>query len=301
MNGRLGLIHSVLPASVDLRVEIPESHPSSRTLGSERMGSGTLVDPEGYILTVNYVVMGARSITVTLMGEEQFAGEVVAQDYETGLALVKIPVQDHPYMKPASPGDATRGQAAFIVASAGNAGRRVSGGYITSLESYDAQWEYLLEKSIRTTAFNPGFGGGALIDFKGRLMGVVAFNLNEMAKFSLAIPVEYYVDYEQELKDHGRVRSRPPRPWLGLHPQPFAGNIVVASVVQGGPAAEAGIKEGDIILRVDEKRVQSRTELYREIWKKRPGEKVSFRVLRDEESINVAVIGGDRREFYRKR
>ncbi|HEX9880086.1 MAG TPA: S1C family serine protease, partial [Candidatus Binatia bacterium] len=255
----------------------------------------------GYILTVNYVVMGARSITVTLMGEEQFAGELVAQDFESGLALLKIPVQDHPFMKPAPKGEVARGQAAFIVASAGNSGRRVSGGYVTSLESYDAQWEYLLEKSIRTTAFNPGFGGGALIDFKGRLMGVVAFNLNEMAKFSLAIPVEYYMDYEQELKTHGRVRDRPPRPWLGLHPQPFAGNIVVASIVNGGPAEQSGIKEGDIILRVEDKRVQSRPELYREIWKKRPGEMISFRVLRDEESIIVSVIAGDRREFYRSR
>ena len=299
MNGRLGLIHSVLPMSVDLRVEVPESHPSSRNLGSERMGSGTLVDSEGYIITVNYVVMGARTITVTLSSDEQFAADLVAQDFETGLALLKIPAQEYPFMRPAPQEDLSRGQAIFIVASTGNAGRRVSGGYVTSLDSYDAQWEYLLEKSIRTTAFNPGFGGGAMIDFKGRLMGVVAFNLNEMAKFSLAIPIEYYLQVEQELKQHGRVRSRPQRCWLGFHPQPFADHLVIASVVSGGPAEQSGMKEGDIILDVEEKKVQSRTELYREIWKKKPGERISFRILRDQESINLAVTSGDRREFYR--
>ncbi len=299
MNGRLGLIHSILPTIVDLRVEVPESHPSSRNLGSDRMGSGTLVDSEGYIITVNYIVMGARTITVTLFSDEQFTADLVAQDFETGLALLKIPAQDLPFMRSAPQEEISRGQAIFIVASTGNIGRRVSGGYVTSLDSYDAQWEYLLEKSIRTTAFNPGFGGGAMVDFKGRLIGVVAFNLNEMAKFSLAIPIEYYVQVEQELKQHGRVRSRPPRCWLGFHPQPFAEHLVVASVVAGGPAELSGMKEGDIILQVEEKKVQSRTELYREIWKKRPGERISFRILRDEEFLNLAVTSGDRHEFYR--
>lgn len=299
MNGRLGLIHSVLPTCVDLRVEVPESHPSSRNLGSERMGSGTLVDPEGHIITVNYVVMGARSITVTLTGGEQYAAKLVAQDFESGMALLKIPANNLPFLPPTPGEEISRGQPAFIVASTGNTGRRVSGGYVTSLESYDAQWEYLLDKSIRTTAFNPGFGGGAMVDFKGRLMGVVAFNLNEIAKFSLAIPIEYYFQYEQELKQYGKVQSRPPRSWLGFHPQPYAEHLVVASLVAGGPAEQSGMKEGDIILRVEDIKVQSRTELYREMWKKRPGERISFRILRDDEAISLAVTSGDRREFYR--
>ena len=65
MNGHIGLIHSILPATVDLHVNIPESHPSASNLGSERVGSGTIVDSDGYILTVHYVTVGASSITVT--------------------------------------------------------------------------------------------------------------------------------------------------------------------------------------------------------------------------------------------
>ena len=91
MNGHIGLIHSILPATVDLHVTIPESHPSARNLGAERVGSGTIVDPDGYILTVHYVTVGAASITVTLADGEQYPGQVVAQDQETGLSLVKIP------------------------------------------------------------------------------------------------------------------------------------------------------------------------------------------------------------------
>ncbi|MFQ5849403.1 MAG: S1C family serine protease [Candidatus Binatia bacterium] len=299
MNGSLRLIHAILPTTVDLRVTIPEGHPSTRNLGPERMGSGTLVAPEGYILTVNYVVLGADSITVTLSDGEQFRGELVAQDFETGLALVKIPGRDFPFMRPAPREDLSPGQAGFIAASSGDKGRRVSGGYVTSLESYDGQWEYLLEKAIRFTAFNPGFGGGTLVDFSGRMMGVVSLNLNEIAKFSLAIPIEYYVQHDQELKQYGRIRSRPPRPWLGFYPQPLAGHIVIAGVTPGGPAEKSGMQEGDIIIGVEEKQVQSRPELYREIWKKRPGERISFRILREEESVNLEVISGDRWDFYR--
>ncbi|MFQ5853356.1 MAG: S1C family serine protease [Candidatus Binatia bacterium] len=299
MNAHLGLIHAILPTTVDLRVTIPESHPSTRNLGSERMGSGTIVDPEGYILTVHYVTLGADSITVTLADGEQLPGEVAAQDFETGLALVKIPGRDLPFMRPAPPETLSLGQPTLIVASSGETGRRVSGGYITSLESYDGHWEYLLEKTIRLTAFNPGFGGGTLADFKGQMVGVVSLNLNEIGKFSLAIPIEYYVQNEQELKHHGRVRSRPRRPWLGFYPQSLAGHIVIAGVIPGGPAERSGLREGDIILGVEKKEVRSRPELYREIWRKRPGERISFRILREEESLNLEVISGDRWDFYR--
>jgi S1-C subfamily serine protease len=299
LNAHLGLIHSILPAVVDLRVTIPENHPSTRNLGSERMGSGTIVDPDGYILTVHYVTLGADSITVTLTDGEQLPGELAAQDFETGLALVKIPGQNFPFMRPAPAEGPSLGQAALIVASSGEAGRRVSGGYVTSTESYDGHWEYMLEKTIRLTAFNPGFGGGTLADFKGQMMGVVSLNLNEIGKFSLAIPIGCYLQNAQELKQYGRARSRPQRPWLGFYPQPLAGHIVIAGLVPGGPAERSGIREGDIILGVEKKEVRSRPELYREIWKKKPGERISLRILREEESLNLEVVSGDRWDFYR--
>ena len=299
MNAHLGLIHSILPTVVDLRVTIPENHPSVGNLGAERMGSGTIVDPEGYILTVHYITLGADSITVTLTDGDQLPGELAAQDFETGLALVKIPGQQFPFMRPAQPEGMSLGQAALIVASSGETARRVSGGYVTSTESYDGQWEYLLEKTIRLTAFNPGFGGGVVANFKGQMMGVVSLNLNEVGKFSLAIPIEFYVNNEQDLKQYGRVRSRPQRPWVGFYPQSLAGHLVIAGVVPGGPAERSGLREGDIILGVGKKDIRSRPELYREIWKKRPGERISFRILREEESLNLDVVSGDRWDFYR--
>jgi S1-C subfamily serine protease len=299
MNGHLGLIHSILPATVDLRVTVAENHPSTRNLGAERAGSGTIVDPDGYILTVHYVTVGAQSITVTAADGEQYPGELAASDQETGLSLVKIRGKEFPFLRPSPPEEVALGQPAFIVASSGETGRRVSGGYVTSMESYDGHWEYMLEKSVRVSAANPGFGGGTLADFKGRIMGVVSLNLNDIGKFSLAIPIEFYLRHERELKQHGRVRSRAPRPWLGFYPQHFGGHVVIAGVVPGGPAEKSGLKEGDIIIKVERKDVRSRPDLYREIWKKRPGEQISFHILRDDESLDLSVIGADRSDFYR--
>ena len=299
MNGHLRLIHSILPATVDLRITVPENHPSTRNLGSERVGSGTVVDADGYILTVHYVTVGAASVTVTLTEGEQFPGQVAGQDQESGLALIKISAHGLPFLRLAERDSVTVGQPAFIIASSGQSERRVNGGYVTSMEPYDGHWEYMLEKTIRTTAFNPGFGGGTLANFRGELIGVVSLNLNEIGKFSLSIPADYYRDFEQELKTYGEVRSRPRRPWLGFYPQPFGGHIVVGGLVPGGPAERFGLKEGDIILCVEQKEIRSRPELYQQMWKKRPGERISFRILREEQSFDLEVIGGDRSERYR--
>lgn len=299
MNGHIGLIHSILPATVDLQVTIPESHPSARNLGSERVGSGTIVDPDGYILTVHYVTIGASSITVTLSDGEQYPAQVAAQDQETGLSLIKIKSQGLPFLKLAAPDSASLGQAVIMIGSSGQEGRRVSGGYISSLESYDGQWEYMIDKTIRVTAFNPGFGGCTLANFRGELLGVVSLNLNEVGKFSLAIPVDYYRAYEQELKQQGQVRSRPRRPWLGVYAEEVAGHVVLVGVTPTGPAARSGLRQGDIILSVDKKEIRSRRELYQEMWKKPPGERIVFRVLRDDQSFDLEIVGADRAERYR--
>ncbi len=299
MNGHLGLIHSILPATVDLHVSIPETHPSARNLGSERVGSGTIVDPDGYILTVHYVTVGATSITATLPDGAQYPAQVAAQDQETGLSLVKISGRNLPSLKLAPADSVTLGEAVVMIASSGETARRVSGGYVTSLEGYDGQWEYMIDKSIRITASNPGFGGGTLANFRGELVGVVSLNLNEVGKFSLAIPIDYYRVYEQELKQYGQVRSRPRRLWLGIYPQVMAGHVVVGGVVSNGPAAKFGLQQGDIILAVEKKDIRSRQELYQEMWKKRPGERITFRILREDQSFDLEVVGGDRADRYR--
>src|SRR5207244_1220622 len=114
-----GVIARVLPATVHRQVRIPESHASARILGAERMGSGTVVDAAGLILTVNYVVLGAEQVRVTLLDQRAYVAEVVRHDYASGLALVRIP-EDHLSALPLRrTTDLVPGEAASIVARAG--------------------------------------------------------------------------------------------------------------------------------------------------------------------------------------
>src|SRR4030095_2202397 len=148
MNASLKLLQSVLPTSVGLRVKISSAHPSAQILGTDRMGSGTLIDPSGIILTVNYVALGADNIEVTLLDETRLEGHVIAQDFFTGLAAIKIPGEGYPAARWAGANELRTGQEVFIVASAGGSQRRVNSGGISSLDQFDAFWEFHLERGI---------------------------------------------------------------------------------------------------------------------------------------------------------
>ncbi len=299
MDAQIGLVRALVPVTAALHVRIPSDHPSVVTLGDERTGSAALVDPQGILLTVNYVVMGGREIVATLADGRRFPVEIAAQDFESGIAVLRIPIRDQPA---ASLGDSRQlavGQEVFILASTGATTRRVSGGVITDLGPFDAHWEYMLESAIQSSAFNPGLGGGPLFDIRGRMVGVVSLNLNQVARFSLAIPVHLFSEHRDDLLRFGQVRGRIRRAWVGFYPQPTASGIVVAGVVPEGPASRSGIREGDVILAVDFREVTTRPELYGEMWKHAAGEALRFGILRESQRITVEVETADRAEFYR--
>jgi serine protease DegS len=283
---------------VHLRVEVPESHPSAAVLGTARAGTGTLVDPGGLVVTVNYVVLGAPSAQVTLVDGREMLGEVIAHDFASGIALLKIPAVSLPAMPLRVAPDVAAGDEVFILASVGDGGRRASSGCVTSVGPFDANWEYTLDRAIFTTAMNPGLGGGPLIDTVGRLVGVVSLNLNEIGRFSLAIPIECYRDHREELLRFGRRPSRPSRAWLGLYCYTLRHHVVVAGLLPGAPAEQAGLTQGDVILAIDDAEVASRRELYERLWAHRAGERVLLRVYRNSEVLSVAITSGDVEEFF---
>lgn len=298
MNASVRLLEESLPATVHLQVAVPESHPSAAVLGTERAGTGTLVDAEGLVITVNYVVLGAHTVTVTLLDGREVAGEVIAQDFHSGIALVKIPGGDLPALPlRAAPGIAA-GDDVCILASIGAAGRRASAGGVTAIDVFDANWEYTLERAIYSSAMNPGLGGGPLIDTGGRLVGVVSLNLNEIARFSLAIPIETYRDHRDELLRHGRRPSRPSRAWLGLYCYTLREHVVIAGLLPGGPAERAGLTQGDVILAIDEREVATRRELYEQLWSHRAGERVALRVYRNSDVQTFEITSADVEEFF---
>ena len=217
MNASVKLIEQVIPSTVSIKVTVPTDHHSAQLLGTDRMGSGAVVSTDGYILTVNYIVIGASQISVTMIDNTQIEAEVIAQDFASGIAVLKIAQNGFPAVPLRTSAELEPGNDVFLVASAGDEnGRRVNGGGLTSVSHFDAYWEYCLDRALTSTAMNPGLGGGPMFDMRGRMIGVVSLNLNEIGKFSLAIPVENFSEHQEELFRYGRRVSRPSRAWVGI-------------------------------------------------------------------------------------
>jgi S1-C subfamily serine protease len=264
------------------------------------MGTGTVVDPSGLILTVNYVVMGGETIHVTFAKGRAVRAELVAQDFELGLALLRVKRQGLPAVPLADSESIDRGTPVFALGSTGSRERRVSGGLVTSLAEFEAYWEYFLERGIVSTASNPGFGGGPLFTLTGHMVGVVSLNLNEIGRASLSIPSEYYRNNQEEYMRYGRVVSRPQRAWIGVFAQGIEEGVVVAGLVPNGPGARSGIQEGDLIVSLDAQEVPTLKQLYLSLWRHAPGEQMTLEVMRDNEVRRLSVTGGDRADFYKQ-
>ena len=300
MDASAELVKRLLPSVVNIHTEVPDKHPSARILGGERMGSGTIIDTSGLILTVNYVVMGAEKIYVSLGQGRRLKAELVAQDFDVGLALLRVKRQE---LRPAHLGASDpveRGEPVFVIASTGPQERRVAGGVVTYLGEFEAYWEYLLDRGVVSSAANPGFGGGPLFTLKGQMIGVVSLNLNEIVRNSLAIPIEFYRENQAEFLRYGRVVSRPKRAWLGVFAHPLDEGVVVAGLVPNGPGEKYGLREGDVIVSLNAEEVPTRKELYLSLWRHAPGERITIEVLRDNVPKRLDVTGGDRAEFYRQ-
>jgi S1-C subfamily serine protease len=294
-------VRRLLPSVVNLHTLVKREHPSSRILGSERMGSGVVVDASGLILTVNYVVMGATTTDVSFLKGRRVKAEVVAQDFDVGLAVVRVKRQG---LVVAQLGDAKdppleRGDAVVAIGSTAPQERPVTGGVVTYLGEFEAYWEYLLDRGIVSSAPNPGFGGGGLFTLSGRLVGVLSLNLNEIARASLAIPTDFFQEHQSEMLRYGRVVSRPPRAWIGVFAHALDEGVVVAGIVPEGPGDKAGLREGDVIVSLNAEQVGTRRELYLSLWRHEPGERLTLEVMRDNKVRRLDVTGGDRAQFFR--
>jgi S1-C subfamily serine protease len=223
----------------------------------------------------------------------------VSLDHETGLALLFLHGLE---LRPACLGRAGAvmpGQPVFMLTCTNDHERKGATGHVSVVGPFEAFWEYMLDRAIMTTAINPGLAGAPLFDGDARLIGIVSLGLAAVGRYSLAIPVDLYLERRSELESGQRATGHRARAWVGFYPQALDGTVVVTGVVPGGPAEAAGLERGDVVLSVDGDAVCNLRELYLALWRRGPGEKVGLQVLRNS-SIRVAEItAGDREEFYR--
>ena len=207
MNATLYLLEEVAHATVGIHSVVPSSHPSASIgLGTDRNGTGTLVSADGLIITVNYMLMGAQSVVVTLISGQEMPAAIVAQDFTTNIALLKVDGNGLPFLQAISSLTCSPGQEIFMVSSLGGEKRCADVGHITYLGPFDAAWEFVLERCICATAsaLNIGLNGGPICNSRGQIVGISYLNFADLSRAILAIPGECFILSRDEL-----VASRP--------------------------------------------------------------------------------------------
>jgi len=300
MDASVELVRHLLQSIVYIHTTVSREHPSTKILGNERLGSGVVVDSSGLILTVNYVVMGGQSLSVAFQKGRRAKAELVAQDFEVGLALIKVNRQGLIAAEVGTGELVERSEEVVLLGAKQPQERCATGGFVTYVGEFEAYWEYMLDRAIISNAPNPGYGGGGLFTTNGRLAGTVSLNLNEISRSSLAIPTDFYRNHRDEMMRYGRIVSRPRRAWLGVFAQVIEEGVVVAGVVPDGPGDRGGLQEGDVIVSLNAEEVGSRRELYTSLWRHEPGDALTFEVMRDKKMRRCEVKGGDRAHFYRQ-
>jgi S1-C subfamily serine protease len=297
MDAPVRTARDVVPAVVELRARIPQSHPSAAVLGEERLGAAVAVAPNA-ALTAHYLVLGASEMQLAALDGRRRPVETVAIDHEIGLALLRLGGPPLSPVTVASSDGVRPGEPVFMLTCAGGGERKGATGHVTEVGPFEAFWEYMLDRAIMTTIVNPGLAGAPLFDARGRLIGVVSLGLAAVGRYSLAVPSALYLERREELFGN-QPRTRPARGWIGFYPQASDDGVVVTGVVPGGPADLAGLAHGDVVLSLDGVPASSLRELYLALWRHSPGARFGLKLLRDDELLEVLVTAGDRDRFYR--
>ncbi len=272
-----------------------------RSLGS---GSGVIISDDGYIVTNNHVVKGSNEITVVLQDRREYKGMLVGQDPSTDLALIKIEENNLPKMEFGNSDQLKLGEWVLAVGNPFNLTSTVTAGIISAkARNLGLNGDRMsLESFLQTdAAVNPGNSGGALVDVKGRLVGIntaIESRTGSYSGYSFAIPVTIVEKVISDLQKFGEVQ----RAFIGVgiqtvdaelakehHIEKIEG-VYIKGVSADGAAEEAGIKTGDIILDVAGKVVNSSAELQEQVSKYHPGEKISILIKRDGEKKQIDII-----------
>jgi serine protease DegS len=275
---------------------IPGTHPSAGVLGEERMGAGVVVETDR-VLTASYLVLGASAVEVSFLDGRSRTARRVALDHESGLAVLSLDGLRTPAVALGRADGVHPGLPIFLITSTGLSERKGATGHVSKVEPFEAFWEYMLDRAFLTTVINPGLAGAPLFDLHGRLLGVVSLGLVAVGSYSLAIPIDLYLSHRAELE--GERPGATPRAWVGFYPQACDGSLVLTGVVPSGPADQAGLARGDLILSVNGTTVSTLRGLYQELWKNAPGDRIGFQVLRDSAIRVVEVVAGERALFFR--
>ncbi|EJN08586.1 trypsin-like serine protease with C-terminal PDZ domain containing protein [Bradyrhizobium sp. YR681] len=257
-----------LGSVVGLHAIIPPDAFSAETLGTERAGNGVVID-DGLVLTIGYLITEAESVWLHLADGRVVEGHALGFDSVTGFGLVQalgeLDVEPLPLGKSAD----TRLGDRVVVGGAGGRTRSVAS-QIVAKQEFAGYWEYLLDEALFTYPAHPNWGGTALLNERGELIGIGSLQLErerdgKAEHVNMIVPIDLLKPILDDLRKFGRV-NKPSRPWLGLYSTEIDNRVVVIGISANGPAARAELKTGDVILAVDGDKVTSQTAFYKKMW-----------------------------------
>ncbi len=295
-------LDDLLSAVVHIKTSINPDGRSVANLGRSRDGTGIVIDNDGLILTIGYLMVEAQSAEVITAEGRAVPANVVGYDHESGFGLLRaiLPLKAHPLPLGHSAGLKQDDQ----VIIAGYGGReRVAPARVVSKRAFAGSWEYLLDEAIYTTPPYPDWSGAALIDRAGTLVGVGSLILKDASgqgdPGNMFVPIDRLTPILADLIADGRAAG-PARPWLGVITQELGGRLIVSGVAPGGPAEKAGIRHGDIIESVGTAAPKDMEDFYRKIYAQGPaGVTVPLDVRRADESRHFDVKSMNRLDHLR--
>lgn len=276
---------------------------------SRGSGSGFIVTPDGYVMTNNHVVANATRVTVTLTDNREFEAEVVGRDPNTDVAVLKIDAEGLPTVRIGDPTELRVGDWVLALGYPMSLGETVTAGIVSAkgrsigIMQRNEDAAAPIEHFIQTdAAINPGNSGGPLVNLRGEVVGVntaIASPTGTYAGYGFAVPVHLAKRVADDLIRHGVVR----RPLLGVRiadvtpadvevfALPAAAGSVVRAVTDG-PAADAGVELGDVIVALDGQPVRDTGELMEMVALRQPGERVALDLVRYGARERVTVTLG---------
>jgi S1-C subfamily serine protease len=291
-------------AIVKLGIRVPPTARTADTLGTEREGTGVLIDDAGHILTIGYLLLEAHSVLVVAADGRVLPATVAGFDHATGFGLVRAAQPlDHP---PLTIGDSSSAREMNTVAVAAHAG---AGGWsnacIVRRRPFTGWWEYALDDAIFTAPARDNHSGAALLDSRGELIGIGSLWVGDAVDAGAAFPGNMFVPTDllkpilADLIAQGRRRGAA-RPWLGIYSEEMRQHVVVTQVLRDSPAHRGGIERGDVILAVGGLAIGSQAEFYHALWAGGgAGTEITLQIWRAKAVREIKVQSIDRMEYLR--
>lgn len=311
----VAVARKVQPSVVNIRIEkvVPGFFEMQRVRG---VGSGVVYGSDGYIITNHHVVEDADEIWVTLGGEPDVKGRVIGRDPETDIAVVKVDRTDLPEAELGSAKDLQVGELVVAIGSPYGFEHTVTTGVVSALHrnvtTQGSQGEMITFTDLIQTdaAINPGNSGGALCNAQGQIIGINTLIYSETGGYQgigFAIPIDLAKDVVDELIKTGRVSH----PYIGVLGQTVDRDIareyklsvdegaLIVRVVEGTPAFEAGVREGDIVVAFDGESIKSMDEFIAAIRSKKVGDRVKLTYVHEGKRVSVELTLAEKPRLLR--